>query len=189
MKALSGRGRKRAVWVEYLHAVLREELDRFSSAGVQMSRSLLQYITVSLLQQDESPFGAEELDPSSNTPIASHVTVKWIDSFLNRFNIVIRKQSGCLTRYIAHTAYIEKHVSYHLGRWKVLFEDGTLDENYEENMDETHFVFNMDNYRTLGARSVDSLNYADVAGGADDLLWYCVYAEDRMQDRKLLSSS
>ena len=93
--------------------------------------------------------------------------LKWIDSFLYRFNIVIRKQSGCLTRSIARTAYIEKHVSYQLVRLKELFEDGTLDENYVENMDETHFVFNMDNHYTLGIRGVDSVNYADVVGGAD----------------------
>ena len=88
------------------------------------------------------PNGAIDLDPSSNRPIRSHITVKWIDSFLHRFNNVIRKQSGRLKRSIARTAYIEKQVSYHLGRLKVLFTSGILNENYVENMDETHFVFN-----------------------------------------------
>ena len=150
-----------------MHAVLPEEFDRYSSAGVQISRSLLQYIAVSLLQENESPFRAEELDPSSSRLIASHIIVKWIDSFLYRFNIVIKKQSGCLKRCISHTAFTEKHVSYQLGRLKALFEDGTLDENYVENMDETHFVFNMDNHYTLGIRGVDSVNNDDVVGGED----------------------
>ena len=46
VKALSGRGRKLTDWDEYLHAVLREEFDRYSLAGVQVSRSLLQNIAV-----------------------------------------------------------------------------------------------------------------------------------------------
>ena len=99
------------------------------------------------------------MDPSSKRPIASHITVKLIDSFLYRFSIVIRKQSGCLKRSIAHTAFIEKHVLYQLGRLKALFEEGTLDETY--------FFFNMDNHHTVGIRGVDSVNYADVVGGAD----------------------
>ena len=129
-----------------------------------MSRSLLQYIAVSILQEDESPFGPEELDPTSHWPKASHITAKWIDKFLYPFNTVIRKQSGCLQRSTVQTTYIEKQVSYHLGRLKALFTDGILDENCVENVDETHFVFNMDNHHTLGERGVDSVNYADVVG-------------------------
>ena len=67
VNALSGSGCKRADWFEYLHAALREEFERHSSAGVHMSCILLQYIGVPLLHQDESPFGAEELDPSSRS--------------------------------------------------------------------------------------------------------------------------
>ena len=109
----------------------------------------------------------EELDPSSNRPKVSHVTFKWTNWFLYHFNIVIRKQSGCLACSTVHTAQIEKHVSYHLGRLKVLFEDGILDENYVENMDQTHFVFIMDKNHTLGIHGVDSVNYTDVVSGAD----------------------
>ena len=36
-----------------------------------------------------------------------------------------------------------------------------------ENIDEAHFVFNMDNDHTRGLRGVDSVNYADVVGGSD----------------------
>ena len=60
VKALSGRGRKGADWVEYLHGALREEFERHSSAGFQMSRGLLQHIAVSLIHKDESPFDAEK---------------------------------------------------------------------------------------------------------------------------------
>ena len=94
MKALSGRERKRADRVEYLHTVLSAEFDRYSSDGVEMSHLLLQYIAVSLLLEEKSPVGPEELDTNSHRPIPSHITAKWIHEFLYRFNIVIRKQSA-----------------------------------------------------------------------------------------------
>ena len=72
-----------------------------------------------------------------------------------------------MQRSTAQTTYIEKQVSYHLGRLKALFTDGILDENYVENVDETHFVFNKDNHYTLGVCGADSVNYADVVGGSD----------------------
>ena len=39
---------------------------------------------------------------------------------------------------------------YHLGVLKRSFDSGLFDENLMENIDETHFVVNMDNSRTLG---------------------------------------
>lgn len=38
------------------------------------------------------------------------------------------------------------------------FEDGILGENYFKNEDETHFVFNMNNYYTRGIRSAESVD-------------------------------
>ena len=76
VKAVSVKGRKHADSVLYLHSVLRDEFVRHSSAEVEMSRSLLQYIAFSLLKEDDSTSGAEELDPSSSRPIASDITFK-----------------------------------------------------------------------------------------------------------------
>ncbi len=39
---------------------------------------------------------------------------------------------------------------FHLGELKKGIESGQLNENHIENADETHFVFNMDNGRTVG---------------------------------------
>ena len=36
-----------------------------------------------------------------------------------------------------------------------------------ENMDEAHFIFNMNNHKTLGFRRSKKVNYADVVGGCD----------------------
>lgn len=42
---------------------------------------------------------------------------------------------------------------------------GELDENYQENMDEIHFLINMNNGRTLGFRGDREVKYAEVVSG------------------------
>lgn len=57
--------------------------------------------------------------------------------------------------------FVEKSVSLHLVKLKGGFENGVLDEECIENVDETHFVFNMDNAKTLGFKGEDDVRYAD----------------------------
>jgi hypothetical protein len=45
------------------------------------------------------------------------------------------------------------------------FDAGILDENLVENVDETHFIINVDNGRTLGFRGDNDVKYADVVSG------------------------
>lgn len=42
------------------------------------------------------------------------------------------------------------------------FRSGALDENLMQNIDETHFVINMDNRRTLGLCGDKSVKYVDM---------------------------
>ena len=49
------------------------------------------------------------------------------------------------------------------------FDSGLFDENLMENIDETHFVVNMDNGRTLGFRSDTSTKYVEVVSGGDSM--------------------
>jgi hypothetical protein len=44
-------------------------------------------------------------------------------------------------------------------------ESGEFDENFVDNGDETHFVMNMDNGKTLAAINEKSIKYADVVSG------------------------
>jgi hypothetical protein len=46
--------------------------------------------------------------------------------------------------------YINKSCVFHLGKVKRAFQSGELNEEMVENLDETHFVFNMDSGKTLG---------------------------------------
>ena len=45
------------------------------------------------------------------------------------------------------------------------FESGELNEDLIENVDETHFIINMDNGRTLRFRGDGGAKYADVVSG------------------------
>lgn len=49
------------------------------------------------------------------------------------------------------------------------FTNELLDQNMVENMDETHFIFNMDNHHTLGLRGCGKVNYADVVSGGEGM--------------------
>jgi hypothetical protein len=49
------------------------------------------------------------------------------------------------------------------------FQTGIFDENLIENIDETHFVINMDNGRTLGFRGDTTVKYVDVVSGGDSM--------------------
>jgi len=64
---------------------------------------------------------------------------------------------------------IERSVAFHLGELKRGFESGILIEDKIENADETHFVFNMDNGKTLGLRGDTSVKYADVTSGGESI--------------------
>lgn len=56
-------------------------------------------------------------------------------------------------------------MAIHLGELKRGFESGVLDENRIANMDETHFIINMDNKKTLARRGDENVKYADVVSG------------------------
>lgn len=89
--------------------------------------------------------------------------------FLSANRIILRAQTSKLTVSADRQFYIEKSVAYHLGQLKRAFLDGDLDENCVENADETHFVFNMDNGKTLGFIGNNQVKYADVVSGGESI--------------------
>ena len=76
--------------------------------------------------------------------------------------MVHRAQTGKLVASAAKQDYIEKTVAYYMGEFRRGFESGDLNE---DNMDETHFVINCDNGRTLGFHGDTEVKYADVVSG------------------------
>ncbi len=52
---------------------------------------------------------------------------------------------------------------------KRVFESSAYHEDYIENADETHFVFNIDNGRTSGFRAQDEVRYSDALSGNEGI--------------------
>ena len=77
----------------------------------------------------------------------------------------MRRQTGKLSQSPEKQLYLEKAVAFHLREWKRGFESGELHEDLFENVNETHFVLNMDNERTVGMRRDDHVKYGDVVSG------------------------
>eukprot|EP00171_Calliarthron_tuberculosum_P022372 IDg22372t1 len=117
-KAKSGRGRKRAAWVDAVHQDLVAEFDRLRKLG---------------------------------------------------FQIVSRALTGKLQTSPAKELFIEKEVAFHLGVLARQFRNKELDEIDVENADETHFVINIDNGRTLGFSGESEVKYADVVSGGEGM--------------------
>jgi hypothetical protein len=82
-------------------------------------------------------------------------------------NIMLLSQHGRLTCSVEKQ--IEMGTAYHLGVLQRGFQSGEFDENVMENLDETHFVVNLDNGHTLGFRGDTSVTYAEVVSGGDSM--------------------
>ena len=66
------------------------------------------------------------------------------------YNIVLLYQCGKLSCSPGKEIQIEMQAIHHLGVLQRGFQTGIFYENLIKNMDETYFVINMDNGRTLG---------------------------------------
>jgi hypothetical protein len=102
---------------------------------------------------------------AKTVPVIDRFDDRWIQRFMGKDNIVGRAQTGKLMVCAERMENIEKEIAYHLGVVAREFQSGALDENLFENADETHFIINMDNEKTLGCRDDNDLKYADVVSG------------------------
>ena len=64
---------------------------------------------------------------------------------------------------------IERATTYHLGVLHKGFESGIFDDNLMENVDETHFVVNLDNGCILGFRGDTTVKFPEVISGGDSM--------------------
>ena len=169
MKAGPGRGRKRAPWVLWLHEELLEEFDRLRKAGLKFSPSMLRSIALRILKESTGPFNSSYVDPRDEKPIAGKITFRWVQCFMERHSIVSRAQTGKLMVSKEKKIFLERSVAHYLGQVSRAFQKGELDENMVDNCDETHFVVNMDNGRTLGFKGDSQVKYADVVSGGEGM--------------------
>ena len=114
-------------------------------------------------------FNAATKCPRDGNLIMDKLTPRWILTFQERFNIRICFQTGKLATSPAHEAYMRKNVAYLLGQIQRDFVSGALDENMVENIDETHFIVNMDDGKTLGFRGDEECKYMDTVSGGEGM--------------------
>lgn len=87
-----------------------------------------------------------------------------------KHNVVVRAQTRKLLCSPEKELHVEKTIAYHLGELFRGFSSDQLDENLIENMDETHFVMNVDNGRNLGIRGDNDVKYANVVSGGECII-------------------
>jgi hypothetical protein len=83
--------------------------------------------------------------------------------------IVLLFQCGKLSCSPGKEIQIEMQATHHLDVLQRGFQTGIFDENLIENIDETHFVINMDNGRTLRFQGDTIMKYANVVFGSDSM--------------------
>lgn len=169
LKALAGRGRKRAEWVTALYEDLRADFERLRSAGVKFDSSILRMHALRMIVDARNDSKYHESVMINGKPLAQFVTTRWIQNFMYANRIVMRAQTGKLSVSKKKKEYIEKCTAFHLGELKRAFECGDLNEDLIENADETHCVINLDNSKTLGFIGDNEVKYMDVVSGGDPM--------------------
>lgn len=168
-KVVAGRGRRRATWVAALYPALLSEFERLRAASVKLSPAVLRCVAKSLISG--APLGSpfhKDVNVDGKL-LEDKVTIRWVQTFMSSHNIVVRRQAGKLATSPEKQTFIEKSVAHHLGELKRGFESGALKEEMIENADETHFIFNMDNGRTIGFRGDEEIKYADLVSGDEGI--------------------
>ena len=169
LKAHSGRGRKTSDWVKHVHAELMEEFLRLRKTGLKFSAALLGILARDIIKTTDTEFNANYRDPLDQQLIHDKISTRWVQTFMTKHNVVVRSQTGKLSCSPEKELHVRKTIAFHLGELNRGFASGDLDENLIENMDETHFVVNMDNGRTLGVRGDNDVKYADVVSGGEGM--------------------
>ena len=170
VKARAGRGRKRAGWVEALHVALLEEFERLRKSGLKFNGNLLRHLAMHLVHESSNmTYHKNMRDPKSEKLILEMITARWIQAFMSRYQIVSRAQTGKHMVSPEKRERIERDVAYHLGQIAREFRSRTIDENNICNADETHFLINLDNHRTLGRCGEADVKYVDVVSGSQGM--------------------
>lgn len=116
LKALPGRGRRRAKWVSALYIDLLHEFERLSSVGVQFSPPILRCLAQHLMKTADVGIEYHWSNTCNEKQIIEKVTSRWIQQFMETYNIVHRcRQSRRLMTTPTKKEEIEKYVAYHLG--------------------------------------------------------------------------
>ena len=170
VKARKGRGRKCAPWVVQLEADLLVEFERLRSLGVKFLKLTIRCLSEYLVNESQTDVYHSQMTWGKNEKsILEFINAQWVQRFMERNNIVARRQTGKLQISPEAQAQIERRFSYTLGCIARAIQSGSIDDNDIENADETHFMINFDNGYTLGFRGDETVKYADVTSGGEGM--------------------
>lgn len=169
-KSISGRGRRVTPWVSALHVESLEEFERLRKLGVKFNAGLFRELVLNIISESDSLlFGSTAKDPKSGKLVSTHITTRWVQSFMQRNNIVARTQSGKLSVSPQKEELIEREVAFHLGQLSRDFSSGLLKEDNVFNADETHFKLDTNDGRTLAMRGDENIKFADIVSGNEGM--------------------
>lgn len=94
MKTLRGRGRKRPAWKEVLFTVILDEFNILRSAGVKMTRILVQEMAIGLLNDQNVLVSAQEIEQVIGRAVYDDFNLSWVQSFLDTHKIITRMRTG-----------------------------------------------------------------------------------------------
>ena len=120
-----------------------------------------------IVHSSEEGFTNRSLNPRDGIPIIQKITHSFIQNFMVKNNIVYRMQSGKLSWSLDKESHVKMLTAFNLGVVQRGFLSREYHEDFIENVDDTHFVINMDNRRTLGLCSDQAVKYVDVVSGGE----------------------
>ncbi|RLN67573.1 hypothetical protein BBJ28_00024453, partial [Nothophytophthora sp. Chile5] len=153
---------------EWIYPELLSEFDRLRKAGLKFDAPLLHQLAVRVLDVTPGPFSLTSVD-DNGALWADKITARWVQQFMECNGIVLRAQTGKRQINPEKQMQIEKEVAFHLGVLKRGFASGEINEDTVENIDETHFVFDFNNGKTLGFSGEKQIKYADVVSGGEEM--------------------
>lgn len=96
-KAREGRGRRVVKWVQPLERELMGDFERFRRLGMKMLSSVLRIMAKRLIEKTtKDVYNSRTKDDGSSKKIATHVDCSWVQRFMCRNNIALRRQNGKL---------------------------------------------------------------------------------------------
>lgn len=164
IKALSGRGQKLSDHWQWLYPKLLTEFQRLRRAGCKMSTSLISEIVIVLIEDSDHTIYNTRFTVKGKL-FTSMITPRRVQDFLERNNIVYRRHKGKKQVSEDKQIEIDRSIAVHLGRLKRQFEEGTLDPNQQYNMDESHFVIDLDDGKTLDFVGANTVKYRSIVSG------------------------
>lgn len=146
-------------------------------AGVKFSKPLLEGMAKVMIEDSDYPIYNNRFY-LSETSFIDMITPARISDFTDPFNIVYRRHKGNKQMSDEKTRFIEESVACHLGDLKRGFDSGQLQEDNMYNMDESRFVVDSDDGKTLDFTGSTQVKYRKLVPGREGITM-CVFLKGR----------